>query len=164
MYSYTSTGLYGEAHRQKPTAQQSAPKKPEEATAEIARAALFAQLGPEVKFLGEKVDGITEFVSRDFDMVRGKMGILKDENKWMRTELCKTKADVEDMEEENEKFMKRYQKLEQEHEELEQKEEKMEVPFVTQMYLVIDSGETRLNTMSFYKPPSCCNFHFVLDL
>jgi hypothetical protein len=96
-----------------PTAQESAPKEPEKTTAskpssaEIARATMFAKLGREVK---------------------DNMEILEDENKEVRTELFKTKADVEDMEEMDEKFMKRNQKLEQKHEEVEQKEEKMGSP------------------------------------
>jgi hypothetical protein len=159
----------GKPTAKKSDAEQSAPKKPEEAIAEkpspaeIARAAQFAQLGREVKFLGEKVDGITDFIPRGFDMVRGEMGILEDENKWMKTELFKTKADVEDMEEENEKFMKRYQKLEQKHEKLEEKYKKTEIHLVTKTNLVTDSYDTRLNTMSFHTPLSCCSAHFVLD-
>jgi hypothetical protein len=125
MHKYTSIDLYEESDRQKAHRPASAPKKPEEATAEmpspagITRAALFAQLGREVKFLREKVDGISDFVPRGFDMVRGKMDILEDENKWVRTELFNTTADVEDMEEENEKFIERYERLEQKHDELE---------------------------------------------
>jgi hypothetical protein len=151
------------------TAPQSALKKPEEATAkksspaEIARAALFAQLGREVRFLGEKVDGIIDFAPRGFDMVRGKMGILEDENKYTRTELFKTKAEMEEMEERNEKFMKRYEKMEQKHEKLEPKEKKMSIPFVTKTNLVLDSYDTRLNTMSFHKRPSCCSAYPVPD-
>jgi flagellar capping protein FliD len=78
---------------------------------------LFAQLGREVKFLSEKVGGITDFIPRGFDMVRGKMGILEDENKYLRTELFRTTAECED----------RYERLEQKHEKLEEKYKKMEV-------------------------------------
>jgi flagellar capping protein FliD len=77
---------------------------------------LFAQLGREVKFLSEKVGGITDFIPRGFDMVRGKMGILEDENKYLRTELFRTTAECED----------RYERLEQKHEKLEEKYKKME--------------------------------------
>jgi flagellar capping protein FliD len=78
---------------------------------------LFAQLGREVKFLSEKVGGITDFIPRGFDMVRGKMGILEDENKYLRTELFRTTSECED----------RYERLEQKHEKLEEKYKKMEV-------------------------------------
>jgi DNA repair ATPase RecN len=112
--------------------QQSAPKEPEEAAskkpsaAEIARAALFAKLGREVKFLAEKMDGITDFSPRSFDVVKSKMDALEDDSKWVRTELFKGKADVEDMEKMNEKFIQRYERLEQKNKQMEEKMKKME--------------------------------------
>jgi DNA repair ATPase RecN len=118
------------------TAPESAPKEPEKAaaskpsTAELARATMFAKLGRDVKLLGEKVDGITDFIPRSFDMVKGKMEALEDDSKWVRTVLFKGKADVEEMEEMNKKFIERYERLEQKNKQMEEKmknmEEKME--------------------------------------
>jgi DNA repair ATPase RecN len=87
---------------------------------------MFAKLGREVKFLSEKLDGITEFIPRSFDMVKSKMEALEDDSKWVRTVLFKGKADVEEMEEMNEKFMKRYERLEQKNKQMEEKMKKME--------------------------------------